>query len=107
MRILSVYSPADAGILRLWERSWRSNGWKPGLITPKELHEDLARDVARRRRSRYLQPARLINYGLRPPRPAPKKLSFKRYGAPGWQTAKLVLFPLGMTEAEILTARPE
>ncbi len=117
MRILSVYSPADAGIIRLWERSWRSNGWKPGLITPKELQEHTPREAAKARRARFVYPLRLINFGFRPPRnwptvkcgklQAPKNLPFKRYGSVGWQHAQLVLFPADMTEAQILAVRPE
>ena len=100
MRILTVYSPEDSGLIRLWQRSWAAHGWKPGLISPKELQGKSWRAAAKARRGRLIA-VRAINYGARPR----SRWKAVYHGCRGWLTAKVVVFPETFTEDQIIAAR--
>lgn len=102
MRILAVYRAVDAGLIRLWERSWRARGWTPGLLSPKEVESCSARAAAATRRASLVCNARTINFSYRVPRARPVRIKYKKFGTAGWQSADVVQFPAGMTEADIL-----
>lgn len=102
MKILTIYSPEDSGFIRIWERSWSAYGWKPGLISPKELQGQSVRSAAKARRAKRVISVRALNYGQRPWH---GNFHIKAHGAPGWKTARIVLFPPSMTEEQIRTAR--
>ena len=104
MRIFSEYNPVDAPLFRIWERSWRLRGWKPAIIAPKEAaRHGSARAAAKVRGSGPLCSARLINFGLCRPRSTPRRFYPVSFGKPGWEVAPLVLFPVGISESDILT----
>jgi hypothetical protein len=105
MRIFTIYSPADSDFYRLWERSWRMRGWKPAILTPKEIKRNKsARSAAKSRGpgSTLLCSPRTINFSYRKPRKTPVRIVFKRYRSPGWETADVVQFPVGASELDIL-----
>lgn len=103
MKVLTLYSPRDIDIFRIWERSWRKRGWRPGLIAPKEVQRyPSVRAAAKARHCKLICTPHLINFGLRRPRKTPAKLSFTRFGSRGWLTAPLVRFPDNFSEAQIL-----
>jgi hypothetical protein len=104
MRILTVYSPAEAGLYRVWERSWRSRGFEPGIISAKEIQKrGSSRAAAKARRSRLpVHPPRLINFSLTKGKVRRQRFSYARFGSSGWEKAPVVLFPEGTTEAQIL-----
>jgi hypothetical protein len=81
-KIIATYREADLGLARLWIRSWKARGWKPGI-----------------RLARGYESLRLINFGQRPGHPVFK---IKRFGAKGWKTAPLVRFPANATEDDVL-----
>jgi|SRR6516225_5181099 hypothetical protein len=102
MQILTVYSPEDSGLIRLWQRSWAAHGWKPGLISPKELQNQSVRTATKARKAKCSVSVRTINYGHRPRQ---KNFHVKRYGAPGWRHARIVMYPPSFSEQQILAAR--
>lgn len=93
--IASPYSPADAGIVPVWARSWIAQGWSPRLIL--DFHPPVKKAVS-------VKTVRLINFSLRPPRKLPAKLPAKRWRTRGWETAPVVLFPKTATVDDITQA---
>lgn len=87
MTIFTVYSEAQAGILRLWAQSWKARGWTPKLVTRKKEKQG---------RFSY---SFVINFSQRPTR---KPLRPVKFGARGWQDAPLVRFPETVTVQQVL-----
>lgn len=106
MKVFTVFSPENADVLRVWERSWRLQGWKPGLLTVREVDRH-GKKAAQVRGSRYADlDVRTINYTFKRPRTLPVRIGVKRYGVRGWKSAPVVLFPSNFSESDILQARP-
>lgn len=81
-------------------------GWKPGLLTAREV-ERHGKKAAQARGSKFPDlNVRLINYTFKRPRKIPARIGVKHFGSRGWQSAPVVLFPAKFSEADILRARP-
>jgi len=94
MLSLAVYNPADSAFYREWENSWRSQGFRPGLITPKEiLRHGSARAAAQARGATLLCSARTINVSFKRPRKSPVRISFVTVGKRGWRKAPVIRYP--------------
>jgi len=75
MQVLTVYSPGNSHFYRQWAKSWSAQGWKPGIITPKEIsRHGSAKAAAKARGAKLLCAANLFNVSFRPPRKTPDRI---------------------------------
>jgi hypothetical protein len=100
MRVYAYYNPdslpehKDADFLRLWERSWRLQGWEPRILTPLNGLFDEA--VGGTKGGAWYCNSRVINFGFKPWRPerllytAPGLFWVARNRTEDWAKCKLV-----------------
>jgi hypothetical protein len=103
--VLALYEKHASGVIRVWERSWRKQGFTPGLISAKEHKKAPFPSILRRRRARLRLSPWLINFSFKRPRSKRVRWPIVAHGAPGWEKSPLVLFPEQFSESDILAAR--
>lgn len=91
MTVVADYKSGEAGLIRIWVRSWESNGWKARLRARKT-----------EKIKGHQSPIRLVNFSFRRPRKSPTRLPYKKFGSAGWERSPLVLFPENFSEQDIL-----
>jgi hypothetical protein len=87
MNVFTLYSEPHARNLRLWVRSWQENGYRPQLISLRELEGATIKQVVRRRGGGVVVRPGAVNLGHKRGKPVCKK-----FGAQGWKTAKVLIF---------------
>jgi hypothetical protein len=94
MKVFTVFRPEQAKLLQVWARSWAANGWTTRLLLPRDG------SPGRAAKGGKIVPPTLINYSLRP-----RHLwRHKKFGAKGWESADLVLFPPDSTDETVIAA---
>lgn len=93
MNVFTLYSEPHARGLRLWVRSWQQHGYRPQLISRRELVGTTIKRVVRRRGGGIVVKPGAFNLGHRRGKPV-----CKGYGTRGWKTASVVIFPPGISE---------
>lgn len=103
MKVFALFSPDKAALVRVWARSWAARGWRPQVLTEREVREaGSPRKAARARGGGVLTDLQVINFGYR----RGGKKARKTHGKPGWESADLVVFPASFTEQDVRDARP-
>ncbi len=92
MKVFIVYERGGPLVLRVSARSWESRGWTIRLLLPGALPPT---------NGIVINP-RLVNYGIRPREWDRLKRSTRKFGTRGWKTSRLVQFPVGTTDTDIL-----
>lgn len=87
MNVFTLYSEPYARNLRLWIRSWQENGYRPQLISLRELENSTIKKVIRKRGGGILVRPGAVNLGHKRGKPV-----CKRFGTRGWKTAPVVIF---------------
>lgn len=96
MNVFTVYSPDRAPSLRLWVRSWQTQGYTPRLVGAREAETPIKRVMRRRGGGIFVEPG-VFNLGHRR---GPVKV--RKYGTRGWHKSKAVFFPTETPEEVIL-----
>ena len=66
MKAFAVFSEGKAGLIRVWAQSWEARGWRPQLLTSRELEEHgSARKAAKNRGGGLLTDLCVINFSCR------------------------------------------
>ncbi len=97
MNVFTLYSEQYAKNLRLWVRSWQEQGYKPQLISLRELEGSTIKKVMRRRGGGILVRPGAINLGHTRGKPTCVK-----FGSRGWKAAKVVIFEPHTSEDVLL-----
>jgi hypothetical protein len=93
VRVFAVFSERKAGLIRVWVRSWSGRGWAPQLISASEIKKyGTARRAAEARGKGLLSDLQVVNFAYPARSRLPRRVVC--YGRTGWQTARLVRFPV-------------
>jgi hypothetical protein len=104
VKIFAVYNDGEAGLVRLWFRSWSLRGWVPQLLTPGEVSRaGSPLKAARQRGGSVVTRLSVINFNFRRPRATPRNLPVVKFKKSGWPKAALVDFKTAQSEKEILS----
>ena len=100
-RVFAVFESSKVALVRVWIDSWAARGWSPQLISPREIEEAGSVPQALRRRARggAVTDLLAINFSGRPR----DSLRAVRLGRRGWQSAPVVRFPAGTSEADVFS----
>jgi hypothetical protein len=93
MNVFTLYSEPHARNLRLWIRSWQQRGYRPQLISVRELDGATIKRVVRRRGGGLFVKPGAFNLGHKRGKP-----TCKNFGTHGWQRAAVVIFPPEVSE---------
>lgn len=100
-KVFALYSPAKARLVRIWQRSWADNGWKPRLLAPKEADEaGSPQSAIRQRGGGIFVDLSSINFSAKSNSRGPRTCA--AYNKPGWLEAQVVNFPDNYGEDDIL-----
>lgn len=87
MNVFTLYSEPYAKNLRLWIRSWQQHGYRPQLISLRELENSTIKKVVRRRGGGIVVRPGAINLGHKRGKPV-----CKSFGTRGSKNASVVIF---------------
>jgi hypothetical protein len=99
-KVFAAYSREKVGLVRVWMESWERRGWRPQLLSVKEIQgAGSVRKAAEDRGGGVLADLLIINFGFWSRDRAP--LRSTRINRAGWESAALVRFSPGASETEI------
>jgi hypothetical protein len=100
VKVFAVFSESLAGLVKVWAQSWAARGWRPQLISERELEALGSPEAAAKARGGgLLADVRVINFSY-PARHTPKRRAVQ-HGRNGWLAAPLVRFPSSATEEDV------
>jgi hypothetical protein len=102
MKVFAAYDPRKIRLVRAWIQSWEARGWRPQLLSEREVKDyRSARLAAKARGGGLLSDLCVINFSFRFRFRSKDSRRSVQVGKRGWATASLVRFPSTATERDI------